>query len=562
MKVQSGNLPEIRRGVPLANKLIAVLVALGGISAFAQATANSQHPDAIQSYLQPRIDDHTLAGAVTLVATRDRIVYLQPVGYRDLAAQAPMPANAMFWIASTSKPMTVTAFMMLVDEGKVSLDDPVEKYLPEFHGQMVRASKDALGSSASSQSVPAIHPILIREILSHTGGLRFKSAVQPGALDTLSLKDSVLSFAGEPLMFQPGTSWSYSNEGIDTAGRIIEVVTGIPYEKFMQERLFDLLGMKDTTFWPNAVQLARLAQAYTVDPATKGLVRVPISQLTYPLSDRQHRFPMPAGGLFSTAADVSKFCQMILNGGTLNGKRYISPASLHAMTSVENGGMEKHDYGFGWGISKTGFGHGGADKNEMDIDTAIGRIFIFMVQQDGKWGSPDGDAMIPALEKIADNLVPPPTQPSFDVASVRPSQQEVGPDYNNQIFYTPDGFTGRNVTLKRLIAEAWNCQLDQILGPPWLNRNEYDIAARMPEGASRQQVSLMLRSLLSSRFRLKVHSETRPMRVYELTVSQKGLANSSIGAGSRGNSGLRLPLSRGYAPVCRLTGRPVIHSCG
>ncbi len=246
---------------------------------------------------------------------------------------------------------------------------------------------------------------------------------------------------------------------------------------------------------------------------------------------------MPAGGLFSTAADVSKFCQMILNGGTLNGKRYISPASLHAMTSVENGGMEKHDYGFGWGISKTGFGHGGADKNEMDIDTAIGRIFIFMVQQDGKWGSPDGDAMIPALEKIADNLVPPPTQPSFDVASVRPSQQEVGPDYNNQIFYTPDGFTGRNVTLKRLIAEAWNCQLDQILGPPWLDRNEYDIVARMPEGASRQQVSLMLRSLLSSRFRLKVHSETRPMRVYELTVSQKGLEIHPLAPGAAATPG-------------------------
>ncbi len=125
-------------------------MALGGISAFAQATANSQHPDAIQSYLQPRIDDHTLAGAVTLVATRDRIVYLQPVGYRDLAAKAPMPANAMFWIASTSKPMTVTAFMMLVDEGKVSLDDPVEKYLPEFHGQMVKAEGGIEGCAGCS----------------------------------------------------------------------------------------------------------------------------------------------------------------------------------------------------------------------------------------------------------------------------------------------------------------------------------------------------------------------------------------------------------------------------
>ena len=114
---------------------------------------------------------------------------------------------------------------------------------------------------------------------------------------------------------------------------------------------------------------------------------------------------MPAGGLFSTAADVSKFCQMILNGGAINGVRYISPASLHAMTSVQNGGMEKSDYGFGWGISKNGFGHGGAFKNAMDIDTTIGRIFIFMVQQDGPWGTPAGDAMVPALQKIADGMV-------------------------------------------------------------------------------------------------------------------------------------------------------------
>ncbi|HWE85555.1 MAG TPA: serine hydrolase domain-containing protein [Terracidiphilus sp.] len=394
---------------------ISVFIILSSIPAIAQTPANSKPPDAIQSYLQPLVANHTLAGAVTLVATRDRIVYVQPVGYRDIAAKAAMPADAMFWIASTSKPMTVTAFMMLVDEGKVSLDDPVEKYLPEFHGQMVKApapesAQAPSASPASSQLVPANHPILVREILSHTSGLRFKSAAQPGALDTLSLKDSVRSFAAEPLMFQPGKSWSYSNEGIDTAGRIIEVVTGMPYEEFMQQRLFFPLGMKDTTFWPNAEQLTRLAESYKVDPNSKQLIRVPIDQLTYPLSYRRHRFPMPAGGLFSTAADVAKFCQMILNGGTLDGKRYISPASLHAMTSVENGGMGKNDYGFGWGISKTGFGHGGAYNNAMEIDTAKGWILLFMVQQDGKWGSSDGETIVPTLEKFAGDLVSRPAQ--------------------------------------------------------------------------------------------------------------------------------------------------------
>jgi CubicO group peptidase (beta-lactamase class C family) len=391
---------------------IFVLAAALSLSPFtgAQNAVPSRHPDPIQSYLQPLVSNHTLAGAVTLVATRDRVMYLQGVGYRELADQAPMPPNAMFWIASTSKPMTATALMMLVDEGKVHLDDPVEKYLPEFHGQMVRVTsedKKQNGSASlpSSHLVPANHPIQVREILSHTSGLPFKSAAQPGALDTMSLKDSVRSFAAEPLIFQPGTDYKYSNEGLDTAARIIEVVSGMPYEKFMQKRLFKPLEMKDTTFWPNAQQLRRLAQTYKLDSKTKELVEVPINQLTYPLNDRKNRYPMPAGGLFSTATDVSKFCQMILNGGTLHGKRYISPESLHAMTSVQNGGMEKRDYGFGWSISKNGFGHGGAFNNAMEIDATTGRILIFMVQQDGPWGTAEGKAMVPTLEKLSNELV-------------------------------------------------------------------------------------------------------------------------------------------------------------
>lgn len=130
-------------------------------------------------------------------------------------------------------------------------------------------------------------------------------------------------------------------------------------------------------------------------------------------------------------------------------------------------------------------------------------------------------------------------QPSFEVASVRLSQHEVGPDYNNQITYSADGFTGHNVTLKRLIAEAWHLQLDQIVGPSWLARNEYDITARMPDGASREQVSPMLRSLLSERFRMRVHSETRQMRVYELTVGPNGpsIHSTPPGAGVSPSSG-------------------------
>lgn len=372
------------------------------------ATADLPRTDAIQSYLQPLVENHTFAGAVTLVSTKDKTVYLKAVGFRDVLMKAPMTTNAMFWIASTSKPMTATALMMLVDEGKVNLNDPVEKYLPEFKGQMVNltradAAQGSTGQPKSPQLVPANHPILVREILSHTSGLPFRSAAQPGALDLLPLKDAVRSFAAEPLIFQPGTDYSYSNEGLNTAARIIEVVSGIPYEQFMRERLFDPLGMKDTTFWPTSEQIDRLAKSYKLD-AGKSLVAVTIDQLTYPLNDRHSRYPMPAGGIFSTAEDVSKFCRMILNGGLLDGKRYISRQALNEMTSKQNQGLGGKDYGFGWSVSASGFGHGGAFKNAMEIDPAKGRILIFMVQQDGPWGTADGDAIVGRLEPLADEL--------------------------------------------------------------------------------------------------------------------------------------------------------------
>jgi CubicO group peptidase (beta-lactamase class C family) len=390
-------------------KPIALLCVLG--ASLSMSAQVSQGPmegtpaTAIESYLQLLAANHTFAGAVVLVATKDGVVCVKAVGYRDLANKEPMAPNDLFWIASTSKPMTATALMMLVDEGKVNLDDPVEKYLPEFHGQMVnQAQQGTAKTSGQPALVPANHPILVREILSHTSGLPFKSKAQPGALDTLPLKDQVRSFAAEPLMFQPFTSYSYSNEGLDTAARIIEVVTGIPYEQFMQQRLFDPLGMTDTTFWPSAEQIGRLAKTYKFDEKTRDLVEVPIDQLTYPLDDRQHRYPMPAGGLFSTAEDVSKFCRMILNGGTLNGRRYLSVNAVREMTSVQNMGLGGSDYGFGWGISPEGMGHGGAYNNAMEISPTKGRILIFMVQQNGPWGTEQGKTIVKTLEPLAESV--------------------------------------------------------------------------------------------------------------------------------------------------------------
>ena len=171
----------------------------------------------------------------------------------------------------------------------------------------------------------------------------------------LPLAEAVRGYAALPLEFQPDSKWSYSNEGINTAGRIIEVVSGMPYQDFMQKRLFDPLGMKDTTFWPTEEQVKRLAKSYKPGKDNKGLEELQITYLHYPLTDPK-RQPMPAGGLFSTAADVAAFCQMLLNGGTHAGKRVLSEDAVRQMTSTQTGDLlnkGKGENGYGLGLSTT-----------------------------------------------------------------------------------------------------------------------------------------------------------------------------------------------------------------
>jgi CubicO group peptidase (beta-lactamase class C family) len=310
-----------------------------------------------------------------------------------------------------TKPMTATGLMMLVDEGKVRLDDPVEKYLPEFHGQKVIAPKKE--KNREVLKTPA-HPITVREILSHTSGLVGRSPMER-ELDMLSLRDGVISYAQSPLQFEPGTKYEYCNPGINTVGRLIEVVSGMPYEQFMQQRLFDPLGMKDTTFWPTEEQLSRLAKSYKPGASNKGLEEITITQLTYPLTDRK-RQPYPAGGLFSTATDVTTFCQMILQGGAHGGKRYLSESALRQMTSTQTGnlmhqGKGEGGYGLGWSTSRKsrgdsglvipgGCGHGGAYATNMAIDPERRLITIFMVQHEGFPGV-DGGKIHSAFTKAA-----------------------------------------------------------------------------------------------------------------------------------------------------------------
>jgi CubicO group peptidase (beta-lactamase class C family) len=346
-------------------------------SLFAETTASAS------ALLQPFVSNHELAGAVSLVVDKNRILSVEAIGFSDIASRKPMMSDSVFWIASQSKSMTATAVLMLVDEGKIALDDRVEKYLPEFHGQMVVAEKD---NEHVLLRRPA-HPITIREVLSHMSGMPFQSAVESPTLDGLPLAATVRSYAMTPLQTEPGTHYQYSNAGINTAARILEVVSKMRYEDFMQQRLFDPLGMKDTTFWPNEVQVERLAKSYRPNATKTDLEAFPISQLIYPLSDRARRFPMPAGGLFSTAQDVARFCQMLLNRGELAGHRYLGEASFAELTKRQTPASVKESYGFGLAVGSDSFGHGGAYATNMEIHPAKGLALIWMVQHGGFIGN-------------------------------------------------------------------------------------------------------------------------------------------------------------------------------
>ncbi len=202
-------------------------------------------------------------------------------------------------------------------------------------------------------------------------------------LDGLPLATAVRSYAMTPLQTEPGTHYQYSNAGINTAARILEVVSGMKYEDFMQQRLFDPLGMKDTTFWPTSAHLPRIAKSYSPDEAKTNLKEINISQVIYPLSDHAHRFPMPAGGLFSTAQDVALFCQMLLNGGELYGRRYLSDAAFRELTKRQTPSSVKQSYGFGLAVGSDWFGHGGALATNMEIRSTKNLITIWMVQHSG-----------------------------------------------------------------------------------------------------------------------------------------------------------------------------------
>ncbi len=343
----------------------------------------------VRAALQPYVASNWLAGAVTVVVGKEGIVSHDAVGYADVAAGKAMREDALFWIASMTKPFTGVAFMMLADEGKVSLDDPVSMYIPQMSNLWVVVKKENDTLLLRRQA----RPITLRHLLSHTSGLPFLTPMLNDDLASQPLDQQVLSFTMNPLEFQPGEGYRYSNEGIDTVGRVIEIASGMPYETFVRRRILEPLGMGDTTFFPTKRQLKRLAKSYGPDDGKTGLREVAIPYMRPPF-DRPGRYPEPGGGLFSTGADLARFCQMLLNRGVFEGRRLLSEESVAELSKVQTGRPEQK-YGLGFAVDQDGrgaFGHGGAAGTNMTVYPGRGLALIWLVQVNGGFPGKGGEA--------------------------------------------------------------------------------------------------------------------------------------------------------------------------
>jgi CubicO group peptidase (beta-lactamase class C family) len=359
------------------------------LTLLATLTLSAQQPTlpGVGAAMQEMIAKDEIAGAVTVVVSGDKTLHLESTGLADVATKRPMTPETLFWIASMTKPVTGIAVLMLQDEGKLQVSDPVAKYIPEFANLKTPTGKPA--------------NLTITQILTHTSGLG--EATGPAAQQAKTLADLVPIWLAAPMQYEPGERWRYTQSGINAGARIVEVISGMTFDAFVQQRLFDPLGMKDTTFYPTDAQRARLATAYAKNKGTGALEPVP-PRAEYGPRDRP---PQGNGGLYSTPRDYARLCQMLLNGGTLDGRRYLTAAAMKFLTTPQTGDLptgffQSDTYGnrganYGWGITTSilrtphdgvaamlspgTYGHGGAWGTQAWIDPVKRLAYILIVQR-------------------------------------------------------------------------------------------------------------------------------------------------------------------------------------
>jgi len=367
----------------------------------------------IRAVMNQYVAEKQIPGAIGLIARHGKIAYQETFGLADIEGGKPMQIDTIHRIYSMTKPVTSVAVMMLYEEGKFQLNDPVAKYLPEFAKMQVGIEeKDPQTGQMVLRTVPAKKPITVRDLLRHTAGLTYgvfgDTLVDREYRKTRGLMDQNLAgFTAEiarlPLLFEPGTRWNYSLS-VDVLGRLVEVLSGKSFEQFLQERIFEPLEMHDTGFYVPASKKDRLAKLYirtkegNLQPAAvcanwqECLDKFPTAALSYL---EPPKLPSGGGGLVSTAQDYLRFCQMLLNQGQYDGKRLLSRKTIQLMSSDNLGTIPGLGPGVGFGLgfavskapgeagmmgSPGEYNWGGAAGTKFWIDPQEELIGIFMIQ--------------------------------------------------------------------------------------------------------------------------------------------------------------------------------------
>ena len=398
---------------------LAVLILTGAALAAAQGLPavkpekvglSTERLERIGAVMQQYIDDNRIAGTVSLVARDGKVAWFKTQGMLDREAGTPMRSDAIFRICSMSKPIASVGIMMLYEEGKFLLDDPVWKYLPEFKNPQVLVKSD----DGTTYTVPAKTEITIRQLLTHTSGIGyhwsqdvgqmyFDAGVSHGMLQTSNTtRENARKIAQIPLMFNPGERFEYGLN-IDVIGALVEVLSGMSFDEYLRVKIFEPLKMNDTYFSVPESKLDQMSTAYTWYEG-KGLNRFPddpidegslVYSSDYPY-DGPRRYFSGGAGLSSTVPDYARFCQMMLNGGELDGVRLLSPKTVQLMTHDQIGNRwQNNSYGFGFGLgfgiagvnqplkeltSPGRYGWGGFFYTHFFIDPAENMVGVFMAQ--------------------------------------------------------------------------------------------------------------------------------------------------------------------------------------
>ena len=348
---------------------------------FASSELESRLEQSVRAHMNLGVSDRLTVGAVMMAAQRDKLLALEAVGYSNLDTKGPMRIDAIFDIRSISKPITVFGALLLVGDGKLGLDDSLAKFLPEFSRVQVKEQTKATGV-----------PITIRQLMTHTSGI---AAERPPELENITrtfdhtLSQTVALVAQQPLDFMPGSKWTYSSSGIAVLGRVIEVVSGQPFEVFMERRIFEPLEMRDSSFFTNRAKVERIPTMYTDQD---GHLAKDVMDVTRP----GQKYPGPEFGLFSTARDLLHFCQMMLNRGSWHGRAIMSPNLVDEMIHPEIPTSDTKYYsGLGWAVHPKGaaemsyavtdgsYGANGASGGIVWIDPSLQLIRIYLTHHFG-----------------------------------------------------------------------------------------------------------------------------------------------------------------------------------